>query len=610
MNSFEQQDFSSEKFSAGIWKKILKLVIKRTKPLIFLIIFVIGLAVLDILYPLLNKYAIEEFFTKQNFTNIKLFIGAYCLIAIGYGVVVHGFIKMAGLVEVEVGYELRHEAFVKLQLLPFSYYDKTPAGWIMARLTSDSRRLAGIISWGIVDMLWGSLTMVGILVLMYFVNWKLALIITFLLPILVVVSIYFRKKILISYRGVRKTNSKITASYNEGILGSKTTKTLVLEEDRNREFNELCNKMRKDSIKAIAYSSLFFPMLLVISYIAVAITLRAGGYLIVVEGVIGISTLYFFISCTTQFFDPIMQIARILAEFQQAQASAERILSLIETKPDIFDSQEVEEKYGTLLEPKTENWEELKGKVVFEQVTFQYQGGEKVLEDFNLTVPEGTSVALVGETGAGKSTIVNLVCRFYEPTAGRILIDDVDYKERSLAWLHNNLGYVLQTPHLFNGTIMENIRYGRLDATDDEVKEAAKAVSADEFIVGFEKGYDTNVGEGGAKLSVGQRQLISFARALLANPRILILDEATSSIDTKTEELIQGIINRLLKGRTSFVVAHRLSTIIAADMILVIKDGKIIEQGTHEELLALKKEYFELYRNQFINEQIEKSKYV
>ncbi|HRT69372.1 MAG TPA: ABC transporter ATP-binding protein [Bacilli bacterium] len=610
MNSFEEQDFSSEKFSAGIWKKILKLVIKRTKPLIFLIIFVIGLAVLDILYPLLNKYAIEEFFTKQNFTNIKLFIGAYCLIAIGYGVVVHGFIKMAGLVEVEVGYELRHEAFVKLQLLPFSYYDKTPAGWIMARLTSDSRRLAGIISWGIVDMLWGSLTMVGILVLMYFVNWKLALIITFLLPILVVVSIYFRKKILISYRGVRKTNSKITASYNEGILGSKTTKTLVLEEDRNREFNELCNKMRKDSIKAIAYSSLFFPILLVISYIAVAITLRAGGYLIVVEGVIGISTLYFFISCTTQFFDPIMQIARILAEFQQAQASAERILSLIETKPDIFDSQEVEEKYGTLLEPKTENWEELKGKVVFEQVTFQYQGGEKVLEDFNLTVPEGTSVALVGETGAGKSTIVNLVCRFYEPTAGRILIDDVDYKERSLAWLHHNLGYVLQTPHLFNGTIMENIRYGRLDATDDEVKEAAKAVSADEFIVGFEKGYDTNVGEGGTKLSVGQRQLISFARALLANPRILILDEATSSIDTKTEELIQGIINRLLKGRTSFVVAHRLSTIIAADMILVIKDGKIIEQGTHEELLALKKEYFELYRNQFINEQIEKSKYV
>lgn len=609
MNSFEEQDFSSEKFSAGIWKKILKLVIKRTKPLIFLIIFVIGLAVLDILYPLLNKYAIEEFFTKQNFTNIKLFIGAYCLIAIGYGVVVHGFIKMAGLVEVEVGYELRHEAFVKLQLLPFSYYDKTPAGWIMARLTSDSRRLAGIISWGIVDMLWGSLTMVGILVLMYFVNWKLALIITFLLPILVVVSIYFRKKILISYRGVRKTNSKITASYNEGILGSKTTKTLVLEEDRNREFNELCNKMRKDSIKAIAYSSLFFPILLVISYIAVAITLRAGGYLIVVEGVIGISTLYFFISCTTQFFDPIMQIARILAEFQQAQASAERILSLIETKPDIFDSQEVEEKYGTLLEPKTENWEELKGKVVFEQVTFQYQGGEKVLEDFNLTVPEGTSVALVGETGAGKSTIVNLVCRFYEPTAGKILIDDVDYKERSLAWLHNNLGYVLQTPHLFNGTIMENIRYGRLDATDDEVKEAAKAVSADEFIVGFEKGYDTNVGEGGTKLSVGQRQLISFARALLANPRILILDEATSSIDTKTEELIQGIINRLLKGRTSFVVAHRLSTIIAADMILVIKDGKIIEQGTHEELLALKKEYFELYRNQFINEQIEKSKY-
>ena len=224
-------------------------------------------------------------------------------------------------------------------------------------------------------------------------------------------------------------------------------------------------------------------------------------------------------------------------------------------------------------------------------------------------VQEGTSVALVGETGAGKSTIVNLVCRFYEPTTGRILIDDVDYKERSIAWLHHNLGYVLQTPHLFNGTIKENIRYGRLDATDEEVFAAAKAVNADEFVKTFENGYDTNVGEGGSKLSVGQRQLISFARALLADPRILILDEATSSIDTKTEELIQKVINKLLKGRTSFVVAHRLSTIISADIILVIKNGKIIEKGTHSELLSLKGEYFELYRNQFINEQIEKTRY-
>ena len=313
MNSFEEQDFSSEKFSAGIWKKIIKLVIKRKKPLILLIISVAGLATLDILYPLLNKYAIQKFFTEQDFSTINLFIGAYCLIAIGYGVVVSSFIRMAGAVEVEVGYELRHEAFEKLQLLPFSYYDKTPAGWIMARLTSDSRRLASIISWGLVDMLWGSLTMVGVLTIMYIVNWKLALIITFLVPILAAVSIYFRKKILVSYRGVRKINSKITASYNEGIMGSKTTKTLVLEDDRNKEFTELCTKMRKDSIKAITYSAIFFPVLLVISYIAIAITLRAGGYMIVVEGVIGVSTLYFFISCTTQFFDPIMQIARFLA---------------------------------------------------------------------------------------------------------------------------------------------------------------------------------------------------------------------------------------------------------------------------------------------------------
>lgn len=607
MNSFEEQDYSNEKFSAGIWKKIIKLVIKKKKNIILLILSVILLACLDIVYPLLNQYAIKQFFTEEDFSTTTIFIICYCLIAIGYGIAVYGFIKMAGVVEVEVGYELREEAFKNLQILSFSYYDKTPAGWIMARLTSDSRKLASIISWGLVDMLWGSFTMIGIMIVMFIVNWKLSLIIIILIPLLAIISIYFRKKILTSYRGVRKINSKITASYNEGILGSKTTKTLVLEETRNKEFDQLCSNMRHDSIRAIIYSSIFFPILLVISYTAVAFILRQGGYMILVAGVIDVATLYLFINYTTQFFDPIMQIARILAELQQAQASAERLLLLIETKPDITDTPEVIEKYGTLLEPKYENWEPLIGKVEFKNASFQYKEGEKVLDNFNLVVPSGSSVALVGETGAGKSTIVNLVCRFYELTSGQILIDDKDYKERSIAWLHHNLGYVLQTPHLFNGTIMENIRYGRLDATDEEVYEASRIVSADEFIRSFEKGYDTNVGEGGSKLSVGQRQLISFARAILANPSILILDEATSSIDTKTEELIQEVIAKLLKGRTSFIVAHRLSTIISSDIILVIKNGKIIEQGNHEQLLALKKEYYSLYKNQFINEEIEKT---
>lgn len=604
MNSYEEQDYSEEKFSFGVWKKIIKMVLKRKKNIIIMAIMVTVLAFLDIINPIINSSVIEKYFTNGDFTGIYTYAFIYLGIAIGYAVSIFGFIRMAGVVETEIGYELRKEAFNKLQALPFSYYDKTPAGWIMARMTSDSRRLAETLSWGLVDLIWGLFTMIGIIIVLYIINWKLAIIITVLTPILLLISLYFRKKILKSYRDVRKTNSKITASYNEGILGSKTTKTLVLEETRSKEFNDLCSTMRTSTIKAIVYSSLFFPILLFIGYFGVSLTL-SGGYILGIS----VSVLYLFISYTTMFFDPIAQIARVFADFQQAQASAERIMMLIETEPDIYDTKEVEEKYGTLFNPKKENWEELIGDIEFKNVSFEYIKNEPILVDFNLKIKAGTSVALVGETGSGKSTIVNLICRFYEPTSGEILIDGRNYKERSIGWLHANLGYVLQSPHLFNGTIMENIRFGKIDASDEDVINAAKAVRADEFITSFEEGYNTEVGEGGSKLSLGQRQLISFARAILTDPKILILDEATSSIDTKTEYAIQDIINKLLKGRTSFIVAHRLSTIINADLILVIQNGRIVEKGTHKELLNLGKEYYTLYKNQFINEELEKTKY-
>ena len=393
-------------------------------------------------------------------------------------------------------------------------------------------------------------------------------------------------------------------------MGNKTTKTLVIEDEQNKDFQDLCIDMKKSSIRAVLFSSLFFPTILVLCFIGVALILRVGGgYIVYVRYGFEIATLYLFVSYTTQFFEPVMQVARILAELQQAQASAERILALIETDPDIKDKPEVIAKYGTILNPKKENWETLEGDIEFKDVTFKYQTGETILENFNLKVKKGTSIALVGETGSGKTTIVNLICRFYEPVSGQILIDGKDYRERSLGWLHDNLGYVLQTPHLFKGSILENIRYGRLDATDEEVIAAAKAVGVDDFVHDLPEGYHTEVGEGGAKISVGQRQLISFARALIADPRILVLDEATSSIDTKTEKLVQEVMLKLMEGRTTFIVAHRLSTIINADQILVIKDGKILEQGNHEELLKLRGEYYNLYKNQFINEAIEKSKY-
>lgn len=612
MEHYEEHDYNSEKFSVGVWKKILSKVFKRKKNIIIMIISVILLSCLDILNPLLNSKIIEVFFSENpQFDKTWLYISLYVLCAVGYAVVIYMFINMAGIVEVEVAHELREEAFIKLQELPFSYYDKTAAGWIMARLTSDSRKLAEIISWGMVDFIWGIGTMVGILVVLYVIFWPLALIITFLTPILFLVCLYFRKTILKAYRNVRKTNSKITGSYNEGILGTKTTKTLVLEKTRSKEFDDLCITMKKDSINAIVKSSIFWPLVLVLGYVGVAATLRIGSGFVLGEFgdlVITVPVLYLFTNYTQMFFDPIMQIARILANLQQAQASAERLIDLIETEPEIKDTEEVIEKYGTLLEPKRENWEPLIGDIEFKNVNFSYIENELILKDFSLKIKAGTSVALVGATGSGKSTIVNLICRFYEPTTGEILIDGKNYKERSIGWLHENLGYVLQTPHLFNGTIMENIRYGRLDATDEEVYQAVKAVSADEFINELDMKYDTNVGEGGAKLSLGQRQLISFARAVLADPKILILDEATSSIDTKTEYTIQSVINQLLKGRTSFIVAHRLSTIINSDLILVIKDGQILEKGNHKELLKLKGEYYNLYKNQFINEQIDKTK--
>lgn len=319
--------------------------------------------------------------------------------------------------------------------------------------------------------------------------------------------------------------------------------------------------------------------------------------------VMQLGTLSVFISYAVVIFEPIQQLARLLADLISCQASIERVMDLLEQQPNVTDTPEVMEKYGDMFEAKKENWERIEGDIVFEDVSFRYPDGkEYVLEHFNLHVPAGMNVAIVGETGAGKSTLVNLLGRFFEPTKGRILIDGKDYRERSQLWLHSQIGYVLQNPHLFSGTLYDNIRYGRLEATDEEVREAARKVSADIVAGKLEKGYESNVGESGGRLSTGEKQLISFARAILANPSIFVLDEATSSIDTQTEQLIQEATDQLLKGHTSFVIAHRLSTIRQADLILVVKDGKIIEEGSHRELLRQKGYYYDLYSRQFEEE--------
>ena len=389
-------------------------------------------------------------------------------------------------------------------------------------------------------------------------------------------------------------------------MGANTKKTLAIEDENNYAFEDLTLKYKRRAILASAYSSLFWPSLLVLGYIGVAFVSSIGGSFVlsdVPKLAISTATLYLFIDYAIRFFEPVMSIARIISDFQQAQASAERILSLIETEPDVVDTEEVIEKYGDLYNKKKENWEELLGYIEFKNVSFKYKGTDKnVLHKFNLEIKKGQNVAFVGETGSGKSTIINLICRFYEPVEGEILIDGRNYKERSYSWLHDNLGYVLQTPTLFSGTIKDNVRYGKLDAIDEEIINACKYVNAHEFIEKLDNGYDTEVGESGNKLSNGQRQLISFARAIIANPRILVLDEATSSIDTETETLIQDAMKIVMKDRTCLVVAHRLSTVVNSDLIVVMREGKILESGTHQELLALKGYYFNLYRNQFIQE--------
>ncbi|MBN2605539.1 MAG: ABC transporter ATP-binding protein [Bacilli bacterium] len=607
MNYFEEEEYTDSKFDIKVWKKIFAYIKPLKKHFFLGLAAAIVLAIIDTIQPLFSKYAIDEIITNNNLDVLPKFLALYIISMFSIGFMVYLFIIHAGQVQQKLSFALRRKAFSRLQELPFSYYDKTPVGWIMARMTSDSRNLSDILSWGMIDLSWGLLMMIGITVAMLIINLKLALITLLCLPFLIGLSIYFRTRILKAYRKIRKTNSKITGSFNEGIMGAKTTKTLVLEEQNFQDFDRLTSSMKRHSIRAAMFAGLYFPTILFVATITTGFIFYFGG-IEVTNGAISIGVLFVFITYIGKFFDPVMQLANILARFQQAQASAERLLSLIEEDPEIFDRPDVIEKYGDTFHFKKENWEPLIGDVKFDHVTFKYNKGEKVLSDFNLEVKAGESIALVGHTGAGKSTIVNLICRFYEPTEGVIYIDGKDYKDRSVGWLHDNLGYVLQSPHLFSGTILDNIRYGKPDATLEEVIEAAKLVEADEFIKEFTDGYDTEVGEGGARLSVGQKQLISFARALLANPRILILDEATSSVDTKTERAIQRAIETVLKGRTSFVIAHRLSTITSSNRILVLDAGEVIESGTHDELIKLEKHYYKLYTNQFLSKVIEESK--
>lgn len=601
MAAYEEQEYNKP-FSLKTWAKMLPFFKPYKKFFVITIGLNLILAGIDVLVPLFQSYAIDNFIAVNTLKGLGIFAAVYIAMIVIQAVSVYVSVHAATSIEMNVGKDLKKAQFEHLQTLSFSYYNTTPVGYIHARVMSDTLKIAGMIAWGLVDMFWAFIYVISVFVIMFMLNWKLALIIMLIIPFIAVLTVYFQNKILRWNRKVRRINSQITSAYNEGITGVRTSKSMVIEEDNQKNFYSITGNMEQAANRSARLNAIYIPTILFFSSIAAAIVLARGGYMVQSQ-IMQLGTLSVFISYAVIIFEPIQQLARLLADLVSCQASIERIMDLLEQQPNVTDSREVTEKYGDMFHPKKENWEKIQGDIVFEDVSFRYPDGkEYVLEHFNLHVPAGMNVAIVGETGAGKSTLVNLLGRFFEPTKGRILIDGKDYRERSQLWLHSQIGYVLQNPHLFSGTLYENIRYGRLDATDEEIREAARKVSADVVAGKLEKGYESDVGESGGMLSTGEKQLISFARAILANPSIFVLDEATSSIDTQTEQLIQEATNNLLKGHTSFVIAHRLSTIRQADLILVVKNGKIIEQGTHRELLREKGYYYDLYSRQFEEE--------
>lgn len=556
---------------------------------------------IDSVYPLFNRYAIDHFVALNTTDTLPVFIVLYLGILLIQ--VVDNYINICycGKMEMYIDRDLRNDAFNHIQELSFSYFNQNSVGYIHARVISDAGKIGELVAWRIMDVVWNGSYLIFIAIMMLILNAKLALVVLTVVPAAVILIGIFQRKLVEYNRKVRENNAVITADINEGITGTGAIKTMVVEDKMMRLFHKDTESMRHLSVRTAHFSSLFASTVTFLSSVALAIVLYYGG-VITIDGLTELGTLSIFMSYALGMIEPVQFIVGAFSAMIGIRVNIERFSTLMETTSDVTDDEAVTNIYGDTFNPKRENWEELKGDIEFENVDFVYPDGEEtVLSDFNLKIPAGTNVAIVGETGAGKSTLVNLVCRFFEPTKGRVLIDGKDARERSQLWLHSNIGYVLQTPHLFSGSIRDNLIYGCPDATDEQIMEALRLVSAEFIVEKTEGGLDAQVGEDGGMLSVGEKQLISFARAIIANPKILVLDEATSSVDTVTEKIIQEAIEKVIKGRTSFVIAHRLSTIVNADVILLVSDGKIIERGTHRELMDLRGSYYELFTRQYEN---------
>ena len=561
-------------------------------------------AVLLAFWPLLTKFIIDNYIYKNDVEGFPKFVILMLAFVVMISLTELTYCFAAGKFEKKVILYLRSETFLKTQKLSAKYMDTHQVGWLVSRLVHDTMSIKESVAWNLFDMADSASRLIIIFITMYLLNAKLSLYVLASMPFIAAFTYIFQGKMMKAQKDIKEASSDLTSKLNEDIQGQKTIKTLLREKENLEEFKAISARYKRRGKHSITMQSLYIPSLAFLGSIATAFILKDGGAAAIV-GTLTVGTLFAMVQYSTEIYEPIRQLASVLTELISMQASMERVNSILEADVEVYDTKEIEEVYGDALEAPKKSLPQMKGEIEFKDVSFAYKDEDYILKDFSLKIKDGERLALVGETGGGKSTIINIASRFYEPTKGKVFIDGIDYTQMPLKWVQMNLGYVLQTPYLFRGSIRDNILYGRDGATEEEMLRAAEVVGLDEIVKSFKDGYDTDVGEGGGKLSQGEKQLVSFARALIKDPTILILDEATSSVDTYQEKRIQDAIEKLLEGRTSITVAHRLSTIVTSDRILYIHQGRIAEMGTHKELIAKKGMYYQLYRNQYIESQLE-----
>jgi ABC-type multidrug transport system fused ATPase/permease subunit len=532
--------------------------------------------------PLLAKYAIDDGITQNNLRTLWWIVVAFLLAGLANWGMSYVQTYLTGWVGERILADLRIKLFGHLQRLSLGFFERNRAGVIISRLTNDVEALDQLVTDGVTTLVQSTLTLIGTAILLFILDWRLALATLAVIPIMSVGTVLFRIHSARAYAAVRERLGLVTATLAEDIAGMRIVQAFTRENRNIAHFREVADGYREANMRTVVLNALYFPFVDLVSSVALAVVLGYGGHLYF-QGAITLGTLFAFLLYVQNFFDPVQQLSQLYSTFLSATAALDKIMDVLDEEPEVVD------------EPGAAELPPVKGHVRFEHVRFGYGGGPDVLHDLDLDVPAGTTVALVGHTGAGKSTIAKLLARFYDPRDGRITIDGIDLRQVTQASLRYQLGIVPQEGFLFAGTVAENIAFGRPGASGEEIVQAAEAVGAHEFILRLEDGYETEVQERGSRLSLGQRQLIALARALLADPGILILDEATSSVDIGTERKIERALRLLLSGRTAFIIAHRLSTIRDADLIVVLEHGRIVEQGSHDELMQERGLYTSLY---------------